>query len=203
MSKESSKRSRGRPRSVERQPAVSLAMQTYWRDGLSAHSLNEVCRLIGLSKPSVYRTFGGEDGLMEAALDHYRDLAIVPLLGVLAADEPFEQILNKSLDWLISDHGTPAGCLFTRMRLSTSRLGPSTAARVRAIEQERRDAFAASYRRALARGEVDRSITPDFAAYFIDTQLNGALVRRSVGDAPDLVKAQTRLAFRALLPASS
>ncbi|MEL6344408.1 MAG: TetR/AcrR family transcriptional regulator [Myxococcota bacterium] len=166
---------------------------------MSAHSLNALCRLIGLSKPSFYRTFGSEDGLMTAALDHYRELAIVPLLGLLAADEPFAQLLDASLEWLTSDHGAPAGCLFTRMRLSSARLGPSTKARVREIEQERRAAFTASYQRGLERGEVDQTLSASFAAYFIDTQLTAALVQRAAGDPPDMVKAQTRLAFRTLL----
>lgn len=40
-------------------------------------SLNEICRSTELSKSSVYREFGGEDGLMLAALERYREVAVV------------------------------------------------------------------------------------------------------------------------------
>ena len=47
-------------------------MRHYWRDGV--HAFNEVCRRVSVSKPSIYREFGGEDGLVEAVLIYYRDV---------------------------------------------------------------------------------------------------------------------------------
>ena len=46
-------------------------METYWKEGIENVSLNEMCRKIGESKPSVYREYGGEEGLQLAALELY------------------------------------------------------------------------------------------------------------------------------------
>lgn len=195
------KRPRGRPKSVDRQAATAIAMRTYWQEGLRAHSLNALCRRIGLSKPSFYRAFGGEDGLMVAALDRYREVAIAPLLALLADDRPLDQILDAAVVWLTADHGAPAGCLFTRMRLAPDSLGPETAARVRAITQERREAFAACYRRGVERGEADGAIAPELAARYIDAQLTTALAQRAAGESPEEAQALARLALRVLAAA--
>ncbi|MBT5864543.1 MAG: helix-turn-helix transcriptional regulator, partial [Ilumatobacter sp.] len=53
-------------------------MDAYWREGPDAVSLNEICRRAGVSKPGLYRAFGGEDKLLDAALEHYADVVLAP-----------------------------------------------------------------------------------------------------------------------------
>ncbi len=199
MSTDRPKRPRGRPKSVAREHAVEVAMVSYWREGLHALSLNELCRRSGLSKPALYREFGGEDGLMAAALEHYRQLVVLPLLTVLAAERPFAETLDLVIVGMTTDHSLPAGCLFTRMRLSTPRLGPLTTAAVQAIRRERLEAIEAWAQGGLAAGVVDRSISSDLAARYIDTQLTMVLVQLATGEPPELIREQARLALRVLL----
>ncbi|MCO4747785.1 MAG: helix-turn-helix transcriptional regulator [Proteobacteria bacterium] len=45
---------------------IAKAVDHFWREGLRAVSLNQLCQVIGISKPGLYREFGGEDGLMQA-----------------------------------------------------------------------------------------------------------------------------------------
>lgn len=64
-------RRRGRPKTFDRDPMIDVAMECYWREGTDGVSLNELYRRADVSKPGVYREFGGEDGLMAAVLEHY------------------------------------------------------------------------------------------------------------------------------------
>lgn len=201
MAQTPKKKTCGRPKTLDRQRTIKLAMESYWRDGLNALSVNEICRRTKISKPGLYREFGGEDGLMEAVLDHYRELVVGPLLSMISADRPFAEVLNELVFWMTQDHGTPAGCLFVKMRSSPSRLGPATSARVEAVRDEMRAAYKAWYQRALDRNEVNAKIPPDFAAYYLDTQLTTVLVQVAAGEPPGLVRAQAQLAFAGLLPA--
>ncbi|EDM81834.1 transcriptional regulator, TetR family protein [Plesiocystis pacifica SIR-1] len=184
---------------MERQQVIAQATANYWREGLHALSLNELCRRVGTSKPALYREFGGEDGLMLAALEHYRGLAVVPLLAIIASDEPFAVVLERAVAVMTSDHGTPPGCLFTKMRLSKGRLGPQTLGRLEGIEAERIAAFEAWYRRALERGEADASVAPELAAAYLDKQFTMALVSMALGESVEQIRAQGRLAMRALV----
>ncbi len=173
-------------------------MDSYWCDGVRDVSMNEICRRADVSKPGVYREFGSEDGLMEAAIEHYRATVIGPLLELLASDRPFAEVLERLLIFMSEPSERPAGCLLADLRSAPGRLGPGTAARVDAVTEELRRAYARWFRQALARGEVDPAISPDLATHFIDTQFTTVLLQMALGAEPRLVRAQAELAFGAL-----
>ncbi|MEL6614676.1 MAG: TetR/AcrR family transcriptional regulator [Bacteroidota bacterium] len=201
MSTEIPKRPRGRPRTFDRQHTVEIAMESYWREGLHALGLNELCRRAGISKPGLYREFGGEDGLMLAALDHYRSTVLSRLFEWLQSERPFEEVLHGLLVWYTSDRGLPAGCLFTNVRSAPSRVGASTSDRVAEVLREVRDAYEAWYRRSQQRGEANETVDPALAAYLLDTQLTLVTTLMRAGEEPDRVRAQAKLALASLLAA--
>ena len=121
-----------------------------------------------------------------------------PLLEVLASPRPFAEVLERLLGFITEPSDRPRGCLLEDLGSAPQRLGPETAARVEAITQERREAYAQWFRRAQAQGEVDATLSPVLATHFIDTQLTTALRQMALGTEPDLVRAQAQLAFRAL-----
>lgn len=175
-------------------------MVSYWCDGVRNLSMNELCRRVDVSKPGVYREFGSEDGLMEAAVEHYRATMIGPLLELLGSDRPFPEVLQHLLRFMTEPSGRPAGCLLAELRSAPGRLGPVTTARVDAVAEELRHAYEHWFRQAQARGEVDAAIPPDLATHFIDTQFTTVLMQMALGAEPRLVRAQAELAFSALSP---
>ncbi len=199
MTETTQPKTRGRPKSLDRQRTIELAMESYWREGLEACSVNEICRLTQISKPGLYREFGGEDGLMEAVLSHYRERMVVPLLAMLSADRPFAETLRELIDWMTQTHETPSGCLFIKMRSTPKRLGLTTTRLIKAIRSEMQSAYKAWYQRGLERHEVKTAIDPDLAAYFIETQLVTVLNLMAAGEPPEQVRAQALLAFAGLL----
>ncbi len=202
MSNPPKKRGRGRPQTLDRERTVELAMSSYWCDGVRNVSMNEICRRADVSKPSVYREFGSEDGLMEAAVEHYRATVIGPLIELLRSDRPFPEVLQHLLRFMTEPDGRPAGCLLAEFRSAPGRLGPVTAASVDAVTDELRDAYEQWFRQAQARDEVDPAISPDLATHFIDTQFTTVLLQMALGAEPGLVRAQAELAFTALTGAA-
>lgn len=175
-------------------------MESYWRDGVHALGLNEICRRTGIAKPVLYREFGGEDGLMTAALDKYWEEVGRALFDLISSDRPFPVVLEELVRWFTEDRGKPVGCLFARMRSSPSRLGPLTAKRVESLRDTLRSAYAAWYERAKSRGEVNPAIDSTLAATFLDTQLTTVLLQMTLGESPDVIRAQAALAFQSLMP---
>lgn len=173
-------------------------MLNYWREGLHALSLNQVCLRAEISKPALYREFENEDGLMNAVLAHYREAVVVPLLTFIQSERPFAEVLDELIVGMTSERETPVGCLFTQMRLSLPRLGPVTREGVRALERERRDAFEAWYRHAVDKAEVAPGLASGLAAGYLDTQFTSVLIHMKAGASPDDVRAQARLACRVL-----
>lgn len=194
------KRGRGRPQTLDRQRTVEVAMTSFWCDGVRDVSMNEICRRANVSKPGVYREFGNEDGLTEAAVELYRETVVAAVLEALAVDKPFSEVLDGILRFTTEPSGKPAGCLVAELRSAPGELGPATAAKVSAVAEEMRQAYEQWFRRAQARGEVDGTVSPVLAAHFIDTQLTSVLLQMRLRTDPELVRAQARLAFRALNP---
>ena len=191
-------KSRGRPKTLNRQRTIELAMESYWREGLEVCSVNEICRHAQISKPGLYREFGGEDGLMEAVLSHYREQVILPLLAMLKTERPFVEVLSELIKWMTQEHDPPSGCLFIKMRSTPKRLGLATTHRIEAIRNEMLDAYKTWYQRGLEHQEV-KAIELDLAAYFIETQLVTVLNLIVAGEPPEQVRSQALLAFEGVL----
>ncbi len=202
MARSAQTQSRGRPQTLDRHRIVEIAMASYWCDGVRNVSMNEICRRAGASKPGVYREFGGEDGVMEAAVEHYRATVIGSLMALLESNLPFADVLERVLRMITEPSGNPAGCLLAELRSAPGRLGPLTTTRVEMVTAELRQAYERWLRRAQTRGEVATTISLDVATHFIDTQVTTALLQMALGAEPRLVRAQAELAFSALMGAA-
>lgn len=194
------KRPRGRPKSIDRQRTIETAMDAYWREGVENLSINAICKRLEVSKPTLYREFGSEDGLLGAVLDCYHAAVLVPTLHKIREPRPFRDVLNELLDWIASSEQDPPGCLFADMRTTRGRLGPATSARVEAVKDEVLEGYADWYQRGLDQGEVSPSVSAELAARHIDTQIKTMFLQMAAGEDATLVRAQATLAFAALLP---
>ena len=75
---------KGRPKTFSKINAEEIAMNVYWKEGIDNVSLNEICRKIGESKPSVYREYGGDEGLKLSALNLYLEKRVGTLSKLLS-----------------------------------------------------------------------------------------------------------------------
>jgi len=191
---------RGRPKTFARDRAIDVAMEAYWREGTDDVPLNEVCRRAHVAKPGVYREFGGEDGLMDAALERYAETVLSPFFEQVASDRPFAEVLEALIEFMTdTDHTRPAGCLLAKMRVVSSHLGAATRSRAEALGADARVRYADWVERAKGRGEIARDVPTNVAAAFIDTQFTWLLVQMASGAEPGLLRAQARLAFVGLV----
>ena len=193
---------RGRPKTFDRDRVIDVAMDCYWREGTDAIPLNELGRRAQVSKPGIYREFGGEDGLMDAVLARYAETVLAPTWELTTHDRPFAEVLTTLVGFMTSADGSrPAGCLLSMMRVLSSDLGPATTARVEALGAHARGIYADWVERAKSRGEIASGVPTTVAAAFIDTQFTMLLVQMALGADPELLRAQAGLAFAGLVGA--
>lgn len=64
-----------------------------------------------------------------------------------------------------------------------------------------REVFEDWYRRALAQGAVNPSLSTGLAAHYIDTRLTTVLMLMGAGEPPERIREQARLALQVLLAA--
>lgn len=61
-----------RPQEFNTSEVLHSAMEVFWRNGYEATSMKDLMTAMGLSKSSLYGTFGSKHGLFLAAFDWYR-----------------------------------------------------------------------------------------------------------------------------------
>lgn len=205
MTADATRRPRGRPKTFDRAHTLDVAIDSWWRDGVDAVSVNEICRRAKISKPGLYREFGSEDQLMDAALTHYSETVLGPVLATLADDRPFRETLDSLIEFVTREESpdVPSGCLFAKMRSFRWRLGPITGEHVDQLRADAVASYAAWLRRCADNGDIELPASLETTATYVDAQLTTMLTRISAGEDPDTVRAHAELAFAVLTDPNS
>lgn len=190
---------RGRPKTFDRESMIESSMMKYWQDGVLQSSLNEISKLSQVSKPTVYREFGGEDGLIASVVEYYYNKHLIPKLELLNDDRSFEEVLNALIDDTIKPNSTLKGCMIVKMSPYFKTLGKQTQHQLYSVREKMLAGYKSWYERGLLRNEVNPNIDSNTAAYFISVQLTNILNLVTTDDPVHQIKEQALLAFRSLL----
>ena len=193
---------RGRPKTLDRDQVINIAMMSYWTEGPMNVSLNEICKRAGVSKPGVYREFGSEDGLKHTVLSAYSRLLIEQFQPLLNRDKSFEETLEALIAIALQDKSEqelPSGCLHVASCNCIEQLGIQTAE----ITTEIREHILANYEtiieRAKKRGEFKSKLSTRLAALYINEQIGNAMLQQKRGESADDIKAILTLALSVLV----
>jgi TetR/AcrR family transcriptional repressor of nem operon len=76
----------GRPRAFDEAEVVERAMELFWLKGYEATGLTELLEQMGISRQSLYDTFGSKRGLLLHVIEHYRQTQLSKALALLERD---------------------------------------------------------------------------------------------------------------------
>ncbi len=195
MSDPAPRRPRGRPRTSDPDHLLAVAMEAWWHADPADVSVNTICRLAGVSKPSLYREFGSEDGLARAALDRYAEVVLADVLAILGSGRGLRPTLDALVDFACDDPRMATGCLFYKMRNGRHRLGPETRARVDQLDAGARAAYASFLRGCREAGEWSGALGDEAAARYLSEQVALAITQRASGEDRDEVRATLTLSL--------
>jgi TetR/AcrR family transcriptional repressor of nem operon len=165
-----------RPREFDVDAALDRAMETFWTKGYEATSLDDLCEATGLSRSSVYATFGSKRGLLLRSVARYverRNPQIAAVLALpLSIRDAFAALLRQIIDQIVSGPGR-RGCFLGNCAAELSRRDRTALACVRqgleSIEITFRDTLA----RAKARGELPSGADVVGLARFLSAGIQG------------------------------
>lgn len=195
MSDECQKSRRGRPRKMTSEAMLDVAMKAYWTDDPVDVSVNAICQQAGVSKPSLYRCFGSEDGLTCAALDRYAEQILSDVFAILQSGMAMQETLNALMDFVIADPRMETGCLFYKMRTGKHRLGPITRARVDEINAAAKAGFEAFLRARREAGEWNGKLSVKDGGIYLSEQIALAFTQRASGVDPNQIRKLLHLAL--------
>jgi AcrR family transcriptional regulator len=180
---------------MDAEDVLDTAVTAYWQGDLADVSVNAICKLAGISKPSLYRAFGSEDGLTRAALDAYAERVLSDVFAILHSGKGLQGTLDALIDFAAADPRMETGCLFYKMRAGKHRLGPETRARVEDIDAAAQAAYAAFLQSRRDAGEWRGVLSVEAAAKYLGEQVALAITQRASGEDPALIRDMLGLAL--------
>ena len=174
---------------------LDVAMNAYWRSDPADVSVNAICQMAGVSKPSLYREFGSEDGLTRAVLDTYAEQVLADVFAILHSGQVLQPTLQALIEFASADPRMETGCLFYKMRAGKHRLGPKTRARVEEIDAAAQAAYAAFLQAARDAGDWPDGLSVEAGAKYLGEQLALAITQRASGEDPARIREILTLAL--------
>ena len=191
----------GRPATFDRERAIMAATNLYWSSGVAKTSFNEVARALNVSKPTLYRYFGDEDGLLSEALSSYCDQhSMHPELlcktGDLRTD--LNAWFDAQIDALYARHEddtVPSGCLLMECVQLGKALGEKTTAMVNQCVRGLLDMFEDRLKMAEEQQQLRDGVDVGAAVHLIAGQTIVAKNVVLIGEPKENLKRMVRLAI--------
>lgn len=192
---------RGRPRTFDPDLVLENAMQLFWGKGYEATSLQDLLEATGLSKSSLYESFGNKQSLFEAAFTRYFETRAKQMRERLEqADSPLgfvrECLLSVFED---AQRDTPRGCMLVNVANEFSTRDPAVQRLIELATRRFHELFERAFALAQARGELADTRTPSELARYLHcvmtglrTQTKSGLGRKELLGVIDMVMANLR-----------
>ena len=175
-----------RPREFDTDVALDRAMDVFWSKGYEATSLDDLCEATGLSRSSLYATFGSKRDLLLQTVDRYVERRTPNIAAALARPLPIRDaiaaLLDDFIEQIVSGPGR-RGCFLGNCAAELPRHDRGALARVRQGLARTEATFREALVRAKAQGELAPAADAEALARFLTAGFQGL---RLVGKAnPD------------------
>ncbi|MEZ5792084.1 MAG: TetR/AcrR family transcriptional regulator [Nitratireductor sp.] len=180
---------------MDTEKVLDIAMTAYWQTDPADVSVNAITQMAGISKPSLYRTFGSEDGLSRAVLDRYAEQVLSEMFTILHGGTGLRETLAALIEFASDDPRMETGCLFYKMRAGKHRLGPETRARVEEIDAQAQIAYVAFLQSARDSGDWPDGLSIEAGAKYLGEQIALAITQRASGEDKGRIREMLTLAL--------
>ena len=175
----------GRPREFDHYAVVDVAVQLFWEQGFAATSISDVVERTGLSKSSLYGTFGSKEALFRTALDRYLEDHRVMIETILVNGSGGLSDIDAFLDRIkdqVEQVEERLGCLAVNTSTELGVTEPSLVEYGTRHRELIRTGFTAALERAVAAGEIPQAGVGDTANVLVSTVLGLAVMIRGGAD---------------------
>ncbi|MBX3246406.1 MAG: TetR/AcrR family transcriptional regulator [Myxococcales bacterium] len=192
----------GRPREFDEDAVLERALELFWRDGYAATSLQALVAHMGISRQSLYNTFGDKRRLFLAALDRYVDRRAQEMLGALEAPSAGLATIYTffaGLERANTCEASSQGCLIGKSCMELGAEDPEVSARIQGFFDRTVRAFQTALEQASARGEIEPLDTAATARHLTAT-LNGLGILHRAGVRTEELRDVAKVALSVLRP---
>ncbi len=164
-----------RPKAFNQDDALATAMEVFWRTGYERTSLNVLLKAMGISKQSLYDTFGDKRALYLKALAHYREQTLTSMRALFASVGSTRDGFSRLLLGLSaeSEEQHARGCLLLSANLERGTSDAEIARFLRENQAAVEKIFANAIAQGQSRRELSSTLDPQSLARFFAVTIQG------------------------------
>lgn len=168
-----------RPKEFDVDQALASAMNVFWSNGYKATSLGDLTGAMGISKSSMYETFGSKHDLFLSTIEHYIRTVTTQISGAAHIDAPAVKVIKALFHRAVQRMAEPnsrRGCYLNNCAVEVSVRDTAAGERVEKGLDMMEEAFFELVQRGQREGDISTRHDPRSMARFLVSSLNGILV---------------------------
>ncbi len=191
------RRGPGRPRGFDRAAALHAAMLTFWKHGFDGTSFTDLTEATGMSKPTLYATFGDKINLFREAVVAYSELnakTYEEALNQPTAREAVDACLRlaRGLD---PKPGEPVVCFLVQGALTGSADTQELRDELTALRRQATEQLQMRLARAQREGDLAESVDTAVMAEYFASLAVGLSVQAAGGATPAQLNQVVKMAM--------
>lgn len=175
-----------RPKEFDTEEALEKAIDLFWDKGYSACSMQDVVEGLGLSRSSIYETFGDKRQLFLASLKKYQQEGAENMRHRLGTATDIRQAF-KDMFYTFLPSGpkdcSKKSCFMVNAGIELAPHDPEIAAIIKANQQEIEEILATAIQKGQDAGHISRNLEACALARFFFATLSGLRVSTTAGNA--------------------
>lgn len=169
----------GRAKAFDVDDALHEAMNVFWSNGYKATSMADLTAAMGISKSSLYETFGSKHDLFLATIEYYIRTVTSQISGAAHINAPAIKIIRALFARAVQRMTEPnsrRGCYLNNCAVEVSVRDSEAAQHVANGLMLMEEAFYTLIIRGQREGMISASLNPTSMARYLVSNLNGILV---------------------------
>ncbi len=200
MTEIAAKRSAGRPRVFDRERALTIAMDLFWRHGYEGTSTAQLTAAMGIVAPSLYAAFGSKDQLYLETLAHYQKQHTSYFSAALTAATPAKEAIVTLLNGAalqFTSIGHAAGCMVSTANIHSATDNAAIAEATRNARLTAQTAIRKRLELAIDAGELAAQTDASALAAYIAMAIQGMAVQAHDGASLTALERMVELTMQA------
>ncbi|MGD1840272.1 MAG: TetR/AcrR family transcriptional regulator [Thermonemataceae bacterium] len=169
----------GRTKAFVEEEVLDKAIDLFWCKGYNAASMQEIVDHLGISRSSLYDTFGDKKALFMAALQQYRRKAGNNLKKIVNQADPVLPALRDFFETMVEESVTDTaskGCFVVNTAAELASQDASIASLVEENRQKVEQVFFELIEKGKASGEITNTQSSQALAHFLYNTMTGIKV---------------------------
>lgn len=170
----------GRTKEFDEDLILTKAVDLFWTKGYNATSAQDLVDILGISRSSLYDTYGDKRALFIKALKHYRQQMIQHMIETVDNSEDVEQTLKNVFDTIraeaLGGKRNPKGCFMVNSTIEFAQDDKEISELVHAMMLDLEDALARAIKKGQNEDKFSTTFSPRSLARFLMNSINGLRV---------------------------